>query len=182
MPSQQNIAGHRLGAGPQAPPPQSSAGQPKGNAGNRVGARSTPPRRWASQSNADVPGRRPSLPFRLRRLVTRPLRPGDVLTARWLTFSEISGPVLPRGSRWVSALRATSLNQHSWKWDTDESHRSAKAALGWVRHDACTALRLQGQARGAGGQVSPDQQISWFTRHTADDPFVSCPGFNRSLG
>lgn len=66
-------------------------------------------------------------------------------------------------------------------WDIDESYRSDKAALGWARHDACTVLRLKGQAQGAGGQVGPDHQISRFPRHIAAGPFVGSPGFTNRV-
>lgn len=67
--------------------------------------------------------------------------------------------------------RATSLLRHSERWDSDPTYRAEKAALGWVRHDACTVLHLPGEIQ-ADGQPGPAQALSWFPRHIADDPFV----------
>lgn len=67
-----------------------------------------------------------------------------------------------------------------FRWDSDESYRSGKSALGWIHHDAGTLLRLKGEAHSVAGQICPDTPVSWFPRRSADDPFVSCLGLTES--
>lgn len=52
----------------------------------------------------------------------------------------------------MSDARAESLRNHAFLWDSDELYKTTNAAMGWIRHDTGTLLRLKGQTQGIGGR------------------------------
>lgn len=69
-------------------------------------------------------------------------------------------------------MRSAPLLHFPFRWNRHADILSFPPTTGRDR-GSCTILRL----KDAGGQISPDQQLQWFPRHTADDPFVNCLGF-----
>lgn len=89
----------------------------------------------------------------------------------------LAGPVEPHERVWSSGVGARSICDRIARWGADESDRSGKAALGCVHHDACTALRAKGEARGIVGLMLGDTPAPLFPMLPADVSFVGCARF-----
>lgn len=95
--------------------------------------------------------------------------------ARWLAFTRPEGPPLPQETKWVSQVRAQSLLRHSKRWDSEADYRNDRASLGWVRHGACTVMRLPGQALGALGQEKGWRRRQGCFKHGGGHWARECP-------